>query len=123
MCVLEAVEKAVYDLIIEGLQDGIWNLKYPEDINSPAIQNYLKEKQETEKIITYDQKGRVIKVEDVTEPEEVQKPEPEQLEKPEPEEIEKPKPEQIEKRESEVTKKWKWEMEEMGNGMVRFTKR
>lgn len=52
MCVLEAIEKAVYDLIVEGILDKIWNLKNPEDINSPAIQNYLKEKEAIEKKIT-----------------------------------------------------------------------
>lgn len=54
MCVLEAIEKAVCNLIIEGLQDGLWSLKNPEDINSPVIQNYLKEKE-----------GNRVKVEDV----------------------------------------------------------
>jgi len=44
MCVLEAIEKAVLSLIIEGILDGIWTLKNPEDINSPVIQSYLEEK-------------------------------------------------------------------------------
>jgi len=49
MCVLEAIEKAVLSLIIEGIADGIWNLKNPEDIKSPVIQSYLEEKKEVEK--------------------------------------------------------------------------
>ena len=65
MCVLEAIEKAVYDLIIEGIEDGLWNLKNPKDINSSLIQNYLNEKQEVEKIITFDKEGNLVKVEDV----------------------------------------------------------
>jgi len=65
MCVLEAIEKAVYDLIIEGIQDGLWSLENPEDINSPLIQNYLKEKEATEKIVTFDKEGNLVKVEDV----------------------------------------------------------
>lgn len=65
MCVLEAIEKAVSDLIIEGIQDGLWTLKNPEDINSPIIQNYLKEKQQTEKTVTFDEEGNLVKVEDV----------------------------------------------------------
>jgi len=46
MCVLEAIEKAVLSLIIEGVLDGIWALKNPEDIKSPVIQRYLEEKNE-----------------------------------------------------------------------------
>ena len=95
MCVLEAIEKAVFDLIIEGLQDGLWALKNPEDINHPVIQKYLKEKEQTEKIVTFDKKGRLVKVEDITEPKEIQEPEQKKLEKPEPKEIEKPKYEGI----------------------------
>ena len=48
MCVLEATEKAVHDLIIEGILSGVWKLKNSEDINSPVIQKYLKEKEEVE---------------------------------------------------------------------------
>lgn len=55
MCVLEATEKAVYDLIIEGILGGIWKLKNPEDIKSPAIQQYLKEKEEIE--VRFDKEG------------------------------------------------------------------
>jgi len=44
MCVLEAIEKAVLSLIMEGILDGIWALKNPEDIKSPVIQGYLEEK-------------------------------------------------------------------------------
>jgi curli production assembly/transport component CsgG len=48
MCVLEAVEKAVFDLIIEGVREGIWSLAKPEDMNAPIIQKYLKEKMRAE---------------------------------------------------------------------------
>ena len=46
LCVLEAIEKAVLSLIIEGIVDGNWVLKDPNDINLPVIQDYLKEKKE-----------------------------------------------------------------------------
>ena len=69
MCVMEAVEKAVYDLIVEGIRDRIWDLADPTDINHPVIQNYLREKSKSEKIVTYDKKGKLIKVEDVPPPE------------------------------------------------------
>jgi len=49
MCVLEAIEKAVLSLIIEGVLDGIWDLENPEDIKSPVIQRYLEEKKEVER--------------------------------------------------------------------------
>ncbi|MBZ9577843.1 curlin [Patescibacteria group bacterium] len=65
MCVLEAIEKAVYDLVVEGIQDGLWNLRNPEDINSPLIQKYLKEKEATEKIVTFDEEGNLVAVKDV----------------------------------------------------------
>jgi len=49
MCVLEAIEKAVLSLIVEGILDEIWALKNPEDLKSPVIQRYLEEKKEVEK--------------------------------------------------------------------------
>lgn len=67
MCVLEAVEKAVYNLIIEGIKDGIWNVKNPSDMNSPAIQKYFEEKKQVEKMITLDDEGNLIGVRDVEE--------------------------------------------------------
>jgi len=44
MAVKEAIEKAVESLIIEGVIEGLWNLKNPEDMNSDAIQDYIEEK-------------------------------------------------------------------------------
>lgn len=44
LCVLEALEKAVVSLIIEGILDRKWELKRPEDINHPIIRKYLEEK-------------------------------------------------------------------------------
>ncbi len=44
MCVTEAIEKAVESLIIEGLKDGLWELKNPKDINASIIKDYEKEK-------------------------------------------------------------------------------
>lgn len=45
MCVLEAIEKAVMGLVIEGILQGNWELQNPDDINSPVIQAYLQERQ------------------------------------------------------------------------------
>lgn len=44
MCVLEALEKAVTSLIIEGVQDGLWRLDNPNDINAQIILDYQEEK-------------------------------------------------------------------------------
>jgi curli production assembly/transport component CsgG len=40
MCVAAAIEKAVIALVVEGLQDNLWVLKNPEDINNPVIKEY-----------------------------------------------------------------------------------
>ena len=65
MCVLEAIEKAVCDMIVGGIDDGIWNLKNPEDINSPVFQGYLEEKKEMEKLVTLDKKGNLVEVKNI----------------------------------------------------------
>lgn len=45
ICVTEAIEKAVHSLIVEGVLEGLWDLKYTEDLKSPAILGYVKEKE------------------------------------------------------------------------------
>ena len=57
LCVTEAIEKAVQALIIEGLFDRLWELKNPEEINSPVIKNYLVEKENNDNL---DQFGNVL---------------------------------------------------------------
>ncbi len=49
ICVTQAIEKAVQSLIIEGVVDGLWQLKDAASFSSAAIQNYFKEKSEGEK--------------------------------------------------------------------------
>lgn len=44
LAVVGAIEKAVSSLIVEGIVDGLWELKNPGDIKSPIIQNYLKDR-------------------------------------------------------------------------------
>ena len=53
MCVTEAIEKAVESLVIEGLKEGLWELKNPKDINSAVIKDYEKEKIVDEKTDVY----------------------------------------------------------------------
>ncbi len=43
LAVREAIEKAVHSLIIEGILDGLWNLKHAEEINAPVIAQYQQE--------------------------------------------------------------------------------
>ena len=49
IAVQEAIDKAVYSLIIEGVLDDIWEVKDTDDLNTAAIRNYLDEKEENEK--------------------------------------------------------------------------
>lgn len=65
MCVTEAIEKAVFDLIMEGILKKDWNLKNPEDIKCDVIQRYLKGKEDLIKSVTFDKDGNLIKVENV----------------------------------------------------------
>lgn len=44
IAVQEAIDKAVQALIIEGILDDLWAMKNPDDINSLAIKEYIKEK-------------------------------------------------------------------------------
>jgi curli production assembly/transport component CsgG len=46
LCVKEAIEKAVESLVIEGIYDNLWELKYSEDINSERIEVYEKKKEQ-----------------------------------------------------------------------------
>lgn len=57
ICVTEAIEKAVQSLVIEGIQDKLWNLKNPKDTTSVAFNNYLEEKRTNYKT---DPLGRVL---------------------------------------------------------------
>ena len=49
IAVQEAIDKAVYALIIEGILDDLWAVEDTEDLNTTAIKNYLDEKVENEK--------------------------------------------------------------------------
>ena len=40
ICISDTIEKAVHDLIIEGVLKGTWKLKNPKDINSDSITQY-----------------------------------------------------------------------------------
>jgi curli production assembly/transport component CsgG len=54
MCVLEAIEKAVLSLVVEGIMDKLWTLQNPQDIKLPVIVDYLKEKDQVEGRVDYD---------------------------------------------------------------------
>ena len=54
LCVKEAIEKAVESLIIEGIKDNLWELKYPEEINSKVIRDYEKEKEQMKFVDNFD---------------------------------------------------------------------
>ena len=46
VCTSEAIEKAVIDMVYEGVIMGLWDLQIPEDYGAPAVQSYLKERRE-----------------------------------------------------------------------------
>ena len=50
IAVTEAIEKAVQSLILEGIEEGIWQLRYPTDSEHPAIKAYKKEKSDLPKV-------------------------------------------------------------------------
>lgn len=60
MCVMEATEKAVFDLIVEGILSGLWKLKNPDDVKFPAIQKYLQDRKEVE--VKFNEAGNVKEV-------------------------------------------------------------
>lgn len=43
MAVREAIEKAVVSLVLEGVFDGLWNFKNPDDINNEVVKAYGEE--------------------------------------------------------------------------------
>lgn len=57
IAVTEAIQKAVESMVIEGVKDGLWQLKNPADSASVAFTNYVKEKKESE---NQDYLGRTI---------------------------------------------------------------
>jgi curli biogenesis system outer membrane secretion channel CsgG len=62
-CVQEAIEKAVMDLIIEGIQDSLWQLKNPSDSNNVLVKNYLQDQplpSLSEKKISINQLGLIV---------------------------------------------------------------
>jgi curli production assembly/transport component CsgG len=46
LCVLNAIESAVIQMIVQGVKDNIWQLAKRTDIDSPIFQTYLDEYQE-----------------------------------------------------------------------------
>ncbi len=66
MAVLEAIEKATYSLIMEGVNEGLWNFKDPK-MQAKLMKKYLREKSA---IVTaeFDQKGNLIAVRDPSNP-------------------------------------------------------
>lgn len=46
ICVTDAIEKAVHDLVLEGAKRKIWQFKDRNDLQSTPMQDYLQEKQQ-----------------------------------------------------------------------------
>ena len=58
MAVLEAIEKAVYSMVIEGVMDGLWSFEDPKQ-GKPFIENYLEEK-DPDMVAKFDDDGNYI---------------------------------------------------------------
>ncbi|WP_339700257.1 CsgG/HfaB family protein [uncultured Marixanthomonas sp.] len=58
IAVKDAVEKAVHDLIVEGIKERFWSTKEGAETNKQLVENYTKEKEEEESIELY---NRVFK--------------------------------------------------------------
>lgn len=56
LAVQDAIEKAVHDLIIEGVNEGLWSTKEGREKNIELVGNYLQEKKEEEETGLYNRK-------------------------------------------------------------------
>ncbi|RMB64002.1 hypothetical protein EAX61_01065 [Dokdonia sinensis] len=54
LAVKDAIEKAVHDLIVEGIKDGYWSTKGGADTNRQLVESYLEEKELDESTALYD---------------------------------------------------------------------
>lgn len=61
MAVLEAIEMAVYSMVMEGAIEGVWSFKEPEQARSHLVQ-YLKDKN-ANLFAKFDDKGNLVEVE------------------------------------------------------------
>lgn len=59
VCTVEAIEKSVFDLIVEGILMGLWELNDPADINSPLIKKYLEDREEIEVKLQQNDQGEM----------------------------------------------------------------
>jgi len=60
MAVLEAIEKAVYSMVLEGVVDGLWSFKNPRE-GEPFIKKYLQEKN-ANVMAEFDASGNLVRV-------------------------------------------------------------
>ncbi len=56
MAVLEAIERAVIELIVYGLRNNLWQLENPEEMDSDLIQRYIK----VQEGIELDEEGKPV---------------------------------------------------------------
>ncbi len=54
MAVQDAIEKAVKDLVLEGIKDRLWSAQGGQEVNEQLVANYITEKKEEESIGLYD---------------------------------------------------------------------
>ncbi|WP_081209627.1 CsgG/HfaB family protein [Salegentibacter sediminis] len=54
MAIQDAIEKAVHDLIVEGVQDRLWSARGGDEVNHQLVSNYLKNKEEDDNTELYE---------------------------------------------------------------------
>tara|TARA_R110002124_G_scaffold287089_1_gene470228 strand:+ start:2937 stop:4349 length:1413 start_codon:yes stop_codon:yes gene_type:complete len=53
LAVKDAIEKAVHDLIVEGIKDQFWGTRAGKEMDNKLVADYLKEKEEAENTLLY----------------------------------------------------------------------
>ena len=54
LAVKDAIEKAVHDLVIEGIMDKFWGSQAGEEVDNQLVKDYLEEKKESENTLLYE---------------------------------------------------------------------
>ncbi len=54
LAVKDAIEKAVHDLVIEGIMDNFWGSKAGEEVDNQLVKEYLEEKKESDNTLLYE---------------------------------------------------------------------
>lgn len=65
LAVKDAIEKAVHDLILEGIKDGYWNTKEGEEVDKELVNDYNKELEESNNTKLFNRFTRKVRTDKV----------------------------------------------------------